>query len=128
MIVFFANLVMIALSVPLIREFRLYGFLWVWLASEVTQMGLIYRENRKLFDNHASITFIPVIKLVVVMLVSLPACMALLHFTLPLSLGMVGAVAVAGVVLLTVESYFVFGLRGVWTELGQKMRASAHTA
>ena len=128
MIVFFTNLVMIGLSVPVIREFGLYGFLCVWLASETTQMVLIYRENRKLFDNHVSITLVPVIKLVAVMLVSLPVCMTLLHFALPLSMGMVGAVAGAGVVLLMVESYFVFGLRDVWTEFGQKMRAGARTA
>jgi O-antigen/teichoic acid export membrane protein len=128
MIVFFANLAMIGLSVPLIREFGLYGFLWVWLASEVTQMGLIYRENRKLFDNHASITFMPVIKLVAVMLVSLPVCMALLHFALPVSLEMVGAVAVPGMILLMVESYFVFNLRDAWTEFRQQVRAGASTA
>jgi len=121
MIVFFANLIMIGLSVPLIRAFGLYGFLCVWLASEITQMGLIYRENRKLFDNHASITLLPVIKLAAVMAVSLPVCMVVLHFALPQSLATVGAVAVFGMTMLMVESYFVFELRDVWTEFRQKM-------
>jgi O-antigen/teichoic acid export membrane protein len=128
MIVFFANLAMIALSVPLVWKFGLYGFLCVWLASEVTQMGLIYRENRKLFDNHASITFTPVFKLVAIMLVSLPICMVLLKLVSPLSIAIMAVVAGAGVLLLMVESYFVFGLKDVWTEFGQKMRASSRMA
>jgi hypothetical protein len=127
MIVFFANLAMIALSVPLIWRFGLYGFQCVWLASEVTQMGLIYRENRKLFDRHASITLIPVVKLVAVLVVSLPVCMTLLHFASPLPLWMMSAVAAAGVVLLMVESYFVFRLRDIWTEFGPRIRASVRT-
>ena len=127
-IVFFGNLLMIGLSIPLIRQFGLYGFLAVWLASEVTQMALIYRENRKLFGNDASITFTPVIKLVVVMLVSLPFCMGLVYFAQQRSLGLVGAAAVAGEVVLILECYFVFGLRDVWLELGQTMRRSSRLA
>jgi len=128
MIVFFTNLVMIALSVPLVWKFGLYGFLCVWLASEVTQMGLIYRENKKLFDNHASITLAPVIKLLAVMLVSLPICMAILYLVRPLPIAIVGLVATATMVLLMIESYFVFGLKDVWAEFGDKMRSSARTA
>jgi O-antigen/teichoic acid export membrane protein len=127
-IVFFANLVMVALSVPLVWKFGLYGFLCVWLASEVTQMGLIYTENRKLFDNHASITLTPVLKLVAIMLASLPICMALLKLVSPLSLAIMGVVATAGVILLMVESYFVFGLKAVCTEFGQKIRTNTPIA
>jgi O-antigen/teichoic acid export membrane protein len=124
-IVLFGNLIMIALSIPLIRQFGLYGFLSVWLVSETTQMTLIYRENRKLFDNHASITFAPVIKLVLVMLVSLPACIGLLHwihFVAQRSIGTAAVVAAAGLVLLIAESFFVFGLKDIWNEFEQKIR------
>jgi O-antigen/teichoic acid export membrane protein len=127
-IVFAGNLIMIGLSIPLIRAFGLYGFLCVWLASEVTQMALIYRENRKLFDHHASITFTPVINLVLVMLVSLPVCMGLVHFAAQRSMGLKAAVAVAGGILLIAESYFVFGLKDLWIELEKKMRQSARPA
>jgi len=122
MIVFFSNLLMIAVSIPLVRRFGLYGFLVAWLTSEVTQMALIYRENRKLFLNDPSITFKPVLKLVAVMLVSLPVCMALVHFSLPHGLWIVAAAAIAGQAALFLESYFVFGLKDVWTELRQKLR------
>jgi hypothetical protein len=69
-----------------------------------------------------------VFKLVAIMLVSLPICMALLKFVSPLSIAIMGVVAVVGVLLLMVESYFVFGLKDVWTEFGQKMRANTPIA
>jgi O-antigen/teichoic acid export membrane protein len=127
-IVFFGNLAMIACSIPMVRAFGVYGFLCVWLVSEVTQMGLIFRENRKLFDHDASITLGPVIRLVAVMVVSLAACVGLLDFAVPRSTMAVVAVAVPGLALLMVESYFVFGLRDVWSELGRRMRQSAKPA
>jgi O-antigen/teichoic acid export membrane protein len=127
-IVFFANLAMVGLSVPLVYRFGLYGFLSVWLASEVSQMALIYLENRKLFDNDPSITFVPVLKLVCVMIISLPVCMGLVHIARQHSLGVVAAVAIAGMLGLVAESYFVFGLRDVWVEFEQKMRLRARPA
>jgi O-antigen/teichoic acid export membrane protein len=128
MIVFFGNTIMIACSIPLVHFFGLYGFLSAWLASEVTQMALIYIENRKLFDRHASITLAPVFKLVVVMLVSLAWCMAAQRFAMQRSMVVVGAVAAAGSMLLAAESYFVFGLKDAWNELGQKLRRSMKPA
>jgi hypothetical protein len=100
----------------------------VWLVSEVLQMGLIYIENKKLFEDDSSITFLPVLKLVLVMVVSLPICMVLLHYAMQISLAMVGAAAAVGMAMLMVESYFVFGLRGVWTEFVRQVRRGAATA
>lgn len=125
LIVFFGNLLMIAASIPLVMAFGLYGFLCAWLTSEVTQMALIYRENRKLFLNDRSITFRPVFNLVTVLMVSLPICMALVHFSRPHGLWIVAAVAIAGEAALIAESYFVFNLKDVWTELRQKLRRVA---
>jgi O-antigen/teichoic acid export membrane protein len=127
-IVFCANLLMVGLSIPLIQRFGLYGFLSVWLVSEVSQMVLIYRENKKLFRNDPSITFTPVLKLVFVMLVSLPICMVFVYLALQRSLGFVGAVAVIGELMLIVESYFVFGLKDLWIELERKVRFRARPA
>jgi len=124
-IVFVGNLLMIAASIPLVRAFGLYGFLCAWLVSEGTQMALIYREHRKLFLNDPSITFRPVLKLVTAMLVSLPICMALVHFSLPRGLWVVAAAAAAGETALMIESYFVFGLKDAWIELRQKLRHAA---
>jgi hypothetical protein len=86
-------------------------------------MALIYRENRKLFEDDPSITLVPVMKLVAVMLVSLPLCMGLVYLAQERSLVTTGMVAVAGMILLTVESYFVFGLKDTWSEFRHRMRA-----
>jgi len=127
-IVFFGNVLMICVSIPFTLKFGLMGFMSVWLVSEVLQMGLIFIENRKLFEYDPSITFFPVLKLVLVMVVSLPICMVLLHYSMQRSLAMVGAAAAVGIAMLMVESYFVFGLRGVWTEFVRQMRRGASTA
>jgi O-antigen/teichoic acid export membrane protein len=123
-IVFFGNLLMIAVSVPFTIQFGLHGFMFVWLVSEVSQMGLIYRENKKLFHNDPAISFIPVVKLAVVMLVSLPVCIGVLHYALQRSMTMVGGVAVMGVMMVAAESYFVFGLKDVWKEFQRRMQHS----
>ena len=124
MIVFFGNIVMIAASVPLTIRFGLHGFMFAWLVSEVSQMGLIYYENKKLFHNDPSISFIPVIKLALVMVVSLPVCVGMVLFAQQRSMAMVGGVAVIGIMMVAVEVYFVFGLRDVWNEFQLRMKRS----
>jgi O-antigen/teichoic acid export membrane protein len=121
-IVFFGNILMIAASIPFTIKFGIYGFMFTWLVSEVLQMVLIYHENKRLFRNDPSIKFLPILKLWLVMAVSLPICMGLVHFGQRRSLTMVGAAAVVGLLLLIVESYFVFGLKDVWTLLQNKLR------
>jgi O-antigen/teichoic acid export membrane protein len=127
-IVFFGNILMIAVSIPFTVKFGLYGFMFTWLTSEVLQMGLIYHENKRLFHNDPSITFIPVVKLGLVMAVSLPICMGMVHFAQRISLTMVGVAAVLGILILVAESYFVFGFKDVWTLLLNRLRhnESAH--
>ena len=127
-IVFFGNILMIAVSLPFTIRYGLIGFMWVWLVSEVAQMGFIYIENRKLFDHDPSITLVPVLKLGLVMLVSLPVCMELLHFAMQRSLAMVGAAAALGIAMLTAECYFVFGLKGVWLEFAKRLQRSPRLA
>jgi O-antigen/teichoic acid export membrane protein len=125
LIVFFTNIVMIIVSIPMTMKFGLLGFMVVWLLSEVAQMGLIYYENKRLFNNDPSINLFPVLKLWMVMLVSLPICLGLVHFAQQRSLFVVGAVAVAGIAMLCVESYFVFGLKDVWDEFQQRRQTKA---
>jgi O-antigen/teichoic acid export membrane protein len=121
-IVFFGNLLMIAVSIPFTMKFGLHGFMFVWLASEVLQMILIYHENKKLFHHDPSIKFIPVLKLWLVMVVSVPICAVLVRFGQQRSLGMVGAAAVVGMLILVAESYFAFGLKDVWILFMRRMR------
>jgi hypothetical protein len=67
----------------------------------------------------------PVLKLGAVMVVSLPICAAMLHFARQRSLAVVSIVAVAGILGLMIESYFVFGLKEVWEELRHRMQSRA---
>jgi O-antigen/teichoic acid export membrane protein len=124
-IVFFGNLLMVALSIPFTLKLGLNGFLYMWLLSELAQMALIYFENKKLFNNDPSISMIPVLKLGAVMAVSLPLCAAMLTFARQRSLTMVAMVATLGLLLVIVECYFVFGLKDVMDELRVRVRDRA---
>jgi O-antigen/teichoic acid export membrane protein len=124
-IVFFGNLLMIALSIPLTIEFGLNGFLYMWLLSELAQMALIYFENKKLFNNDPSISMVPVLKLGAVMAISLPICAAMLTFARHRSLVIVASVAIVGILGLMLESYLVFGLKDVWDQLRERMQGRA---
>ena len=124
-IVFFGNLFMIALSIPFTIKLGLNGFLYMWLISELAQMGFIYFENKKLFNNDPSISMVPVLKLGAVMALSLPICATMLSFARQRSLGTVAVVAVVGIIGVTIESYFVFGLKDVWDQLIERFRGRA---
>jgi O-antigen/teichoic acid export membrane protein len=124
-IVFFSNVLMVALSVPFTMKFGLNGFLYMWLISELSQMGLIYFENKKLFNHDPSITMVPVLKLVGVMVISLPICAYMLTFARQRSLFVVAAVAIVGILGLAVESYLVFGVKDVWVQLRARMKDRA---
>jgi O-antigen/teichoic acid export membrane protein len=124
-IVFFGNILMIAISIPFTQRFGLHGFMSIWLISEMLQMALLYHENRKLFHRDPSINFIPVLKLALVMLVSLPICIVGVDYARQRSLLLVGTVAIMGMLMLVAESYFVFGLKGVWGQFRLRMQYSA---
>jgi O-antigen/teichoic acid export membrane protein len=128
LIVFFGNILMITLSIPFTMMFGICGFMSIWLISEIAQMGLIYHENRRLFQYDSSINFIPVLKLAAVMLVSLPICVAAIGYARQRSLAMVGTVATLGTLLLIGESYCVFGLREMWSQIRLRMRGDAVSA
>lgn len=123
-IVFFGNILMLSVSVPLTQRFGLCGFMSVWLISETVQMGLLYRENRKLFHNDRSISPIPVCKMGMVLLISLPICAGFLQYARQCSLFAVGAVAVLSMTMVMVESYFLFGFKTVLVEFRRTVRES----
>ncbi len=112
-IIFWGNLAMIAVSIPLTIHFGLHGFLYTWLASEIVLMTLIYRENRKLFADDPTITLVPVLKLAALVGLSLPPCALLVSYARHHSLIIVGVSAVGACAVLAVASYYVFGLETV---------------
>ncbi len=120
-IVFWGNLLMIAISIPATLSFGLHGFLATWLVSETIQMAILYRENRKLFRADPSISFLPVIKLAAFMGIALPLCVILLNHTRSHSLAVVGLTAGAATALLFVLCYFIFGLGVLRTRIAHRL-------
>ena len=124
-IVFFGNLAMILTSIPAIYEFGMQGFLWIWLFSEVFQMLLIYNENRVLFDRDPSISIVPALKLVGIFALCVPLCVALIHFTQGRSFETLSLIGIAGIALLTVQSYYVFGVKDVYALFQKRIQKIA---
>lgn len=112
-IIFWGNLAMIVVSIPLTIRLGLNGFLYTWLASEIVLMTLIYRENRKLFANDPSITIVPVLKLGAFLGIAIPICVLLLDYARKHSLMIVTLVAIVGTGAVFAASWFVFGLGAV---------------
>ena len=109
-IVFWGNLLMIAVSIPLTMRFGVRGFLCTWLVSESTQMALLYFENKKLFHHDPSINMFPVLKLAAFTCLALPPCMALVNYLRHRSFAEEAGLALAGTLVLFAASYWVFGL------------------
>ena len=125
MIVFFGNILMISISIPFTAAFGLYGFMGVWLVSEVSQMGFLYHENRKLFEFDKSINILPVLKLALVMFIFLPICILLVNYGRHHSLLLLGAVDVLGIMMLVTTVYFVFGLKDLVSLLERQVKKRA---
>lgn len=116
-IVFWGNLLMIAISIPMTIHFGLHGFMYTWLVSETTQMALLYRENRKLFACDPSITILPVIKLASFMGFFFFPCVLLLDYARQHSIFVLGLLATVATVFIFAASWFVFGLGHVRTRI-----------
>jgi O-antigen/teichoic acid export membrane protein len=122
-IVFWGNLIMIAVSIPMTHTFGIRGFMVTWLVSEATQMALLYLENKQLFESDPSITMIPVLKLAGLMTVGLPLFMALIQRTLLLPRIEQGAVGIAGSLAVFFVAYWLFGLNLVQQRLLKRFSA-----
>jgi O-antigen/teichoic acid export membrane protein len=125
LIVFGGNVLMIGLSIPATLTFGVYGFLTVWLLSELSQMALLYRENKLLFSNDDSITIGPVLRLVALMVIALPCCYALIALGQSRSASAMAAFASAGILLIALPSYFLFGMNDLRAYLPQRLGRTA---
>jgi O-antigen/teichoic acid export membrane protein len=109
-IVFWGNLLMIGVSIPITMRFGVRGFLITWLVSEAIQMALLYLENKKLFEHDPSITMLPVLKLGIFAAVALPPCMALVNYSRRHGVFEQTGLGFAGMLVLFAAAYWVFGL------------------
>lgn len=127
-IVFWGNLLMIAISIPMTLWFGLNGFMVTWLVSESIQMALLYFENRKLFHADASITMTPVLKLAGVVGLALPACMEAVQYSRRHGSVDQAAVGVVGTLVIFAICYWLFGLNLVQQRLLARFSARGHAS
>lgn len=125
-IVFWGNLLMIGISIPVTIAFGLRGFMVTWLVSESIQMALLYLENKKLFDADPSINMGPVLKLGALMGLALPVCMVLVNYSRHHGDLQQAALAALGTAVIFLICYWLFGLNLVqqrllarWSARGQ---------
>jgi hypothetical protein len=122
-IVFWGNLIMIAISVPMTIWLGIRGFMYTWLVSESTQMAMLYFENRALFNDDASISMTPVIKLAAFMGIGLAPCIVLADYARRHSRLEDAGIAMAGIVVLFAAAYWVFGLNLVQQRILARLSA-----
>jgi O-antigen/teichoic acid export membrane protein len=109
-IVFWGNLLMIGVSIPMIMWQGIHGFMYTWLASESTQMMLLYLENKKLFSGDSSITIAPVLKLGAFMAIGVVPCITLVNYVRHRSLLDQSFLPIPVEILVILAAYWIFGL------------------
>jgi O-antigen/teichoic acid export membrane protein len=109
-IVFWGNVAMIGISIPLTLRFGIHGFMYTWLASEATQMALLYFENKKLFDFDPSITMVPVLKLALIFGLALPPSWWLVKYLRGHSFIVQASLGLGATGILFFICYWAFGL------------------
>ena len=112
-IVFWGNIIMILASIPAVLQFGVLGFMWMWLISEVTQTGLLYFENRQLFDCHSSISIRPILKLFLIMAIFVPFCLFIINYAKSRTPLVLTSYAFGATLLIMALSYAIFGVDAV---------------
>jgi len=117
-----AYAMMLLASAFLLKPFGSLGFMFAWLAAEVAQTVYIMRLNVRLFPSEIKISMAPVLRLVVVLAAAfgIAAWPAFASVSWPLSTVVV--VAIFTMALISVTSYYTFGLEEVRALLTTKIR------
>jgi uncharacterized membrane protein len=108
-----AYLSMLVVSVVLMRFMGLDGFLLSWLLTEIVVAIYIVHQNQKLFPGAIKISTLPFYKLFFFLAVVLPLSAWPVWHGMHWNLLQVTAVAILGVLLLSVAAYFFFDLSDV---------------
>jgi O-antigen/teichoic acid export membrane protein len=114
--------VTLLISAFLLKPFGILGFMFMWLAAEAAQTFYILRLNVELFPREMKISMAPVMRLAWALAVffAIAAWPAFASAHWPL--GMVAAVAVAITLMITVASYYAFGVNQVRSVLESRLR------
>ena len=118
---------MVLVSIPASSWFGVMGLLWTWLLSELTQMLLIYQENRKLFSGNISVNLGSFLRMAALLAVLLPCCIGAMRITLnwPIWKSILALLLEVGV--LTCVSYCVFDVKVVWKLLREQLQRRVQT-
>ena len=113
---------MLLISAFLLKPFGVIGFMFVWLAAEVAQTIYILRLNVQLFPREVKISMAPVVRLVGVLAVAFGIAAWPAFASIHWPLGTVVGVAVTITLLMSLASYYFFGLDEVRSVLQSKIR------
>jgi O-antigen/teichoic acid export membrane protein len=113
---------MLLISAFLLKPFGVIGFTFVWLAAEVAQTIYILRLNVQLFPREMEISMDPVVRLVAVLSIAFGIAAWPAFAAVRWPLGTVVAVAVAITLLMSLASYYAFGLNEVRSVIESRIR------
>jgi O-antigen/teichoic acid export membrane protein len=113
---------MLLISAFLLKPFGVISFMFVWLAAEVAQTIYILRLNVQLFPREVKISMAPVVRLVGVLAVAFGIAAWPAFASIHWPLGTVVGVAVTITLLMSLASYYFFGLDEVRSVLQSRIR------
>jgi O-antigen/teichoic acid export membrane protein len=113
---------MLLISAFLLKPFGVIGFMFVWLAAEVAQTIYILRLNVQLFPREMEISMNPVVRLVAVLSVAFGIAAWPAFASVRWPLGTVVSVAVGITLVMSLASYYAFGLNEVRSVLESRIR------
>ena len=119
----FGYLGMCGLAAVTLRPFGIAALMVLWLAAEIVQAGWILRLNKVLFPPEIHVSMAPVLRALAMLTVCFSLLVWPIYHSAQWSLGTTVGVAIGAVSVLSVVSYFVFGLREVQTLLRTKLRS-----
>jgi O-antigen/teichoic acid export membrane protein len=117
-----AYAVMLVAAGFLMQPFGIFGFMVAWLAAEIAQTIYILRLNMQLFPPESAISVAPVVRLVAVLAVAFGLAAWPVFASVNWPLPTVVAVATAVMLIISVGSYFAFGLDEVRVVIIGKIR------
>lgn len=126
-LVFFSNIAMVLLSIPVIARFGVIGFLTLWFVTESIQLFYTVELNHKLFSSFATLSYTPLIKVASVSIIGLAVAYWIETLIHPKPVFVqLACVAVFALTLLAVE-YPLFGLGEVRRSLAARLSRRSHT-
>jgi O-antigen/teichoic acid export membrane protein len=117
-----AYLGMCGFSAVTLRPFGIAALMVLWLAAEMIQAGWILRLNKVLFPPEIHVSTAPVMRALAMLTVCFSLLVWPVYHSTQWSLPVTVAIAFCAVSVLSVFSYFAFGLKEVQSLIGSRLR------